>query len=243
VSVGVSGEGRRPIHCTFGIRDARRRALPQQRRPGQPPLLCASWEHAPSVPASRNSSRRGRASRQEKGAAQGPRFRTDSAPDGDTLIHTGNRGVSDPLGARGTDSSRRAGVGHATVPFSVFTRRCGRGGTNESRGPAIRHEKKAQRRARIFRTDGAPDGGTLTHSGNRGVNDPCGRAGRVRRADAGSLTPRFLPRPIGTVAGAAQNATPPMARPCSQVADTSARCLSCSRWDHIEPGGSRFSCG
>ena len=53
-----------------------------------------------------------------------------------------------PLGARGTRSSRRAGVGHATVP-SAFTRRRGRGGTTGSRGPATRHEKRAPRRARI----------------------------------------------------------------------------------------------
>src|ERR1700694_3194762 len=49
---------------------------------------------------------------------------------------------------------------------------------------------KSAAQARIVRTDSAPDGDTLTPPGNRGVNDPWGRAGRSHRAEAGSVTQR-----------------------------------------------------
>jgi len=43
-----------------------------------------------------------------------------------------------------------------------------------------------------FPGDNAPVRDTDTDTGHGGVSDPSGRAGRVRRAEAGSLTPPFL---------------------------------------------------
>jgi hypothetical protein len=83
-----------------------------------------------------------------KASRRASHFPTDCAPDGDTLTHTGNRGVNDPWGracarrSAGTRLSRRAGVGHATS-HSILSRKRGRGGTSESRGPATCHEKCA----------------------------------------------------------------------------------------------------
>ena len=52
-------------------------------------------------------------------SAAGTQFSGQTAPRSDTDTDTGHRGVSDPSGARGTHSSRRGGVAHATVPFHL----------------------------------------------------------------------------------------------------------------------------
>jgi hypothetical protein len=53
------------------------------------------------------------------------------------------------------------------------------------------HDKKAPRRAAFSGPTAPRMVDTLTHTGNRGVNDPWRGAGRVHRAEPGSFTPRF----------------------------------------------------
>jgi hypothetical protein len=106
-----------------------------------------------------------------------------------------------PLGARGTRPSRRAGVGHATVPFPS-SGGSAVGAVRRNREDLRLVMKMVPRRACVSGPDSAPDGDTLTHTGNRGVNDPWGRAGRAGCGELGRSRRGSLPISIGSAVGA-----------------------------------------
>jgi hypothetical protein len=132
---------------------------------------------------------------------RGPHFRTNSAPDGDTLTLIGNRDVNDPGGRAGRTG--RVKPGSFTSGFNSHHQSEGSPGR---RTPVKRTCDSSWIRAAQgphFRTDSAPDDDTPHPHRDRGVNDPGGRAGRTGRAEPGSSRHGSIPIPIRTVAGAA----------------------------------------
>jgi hypothetical protein len=86
---------------------------------------------------------------------------------------------------------------------------CTRSGAHfeHSKRPETRQEK-AQRRARIFRTDSAPDRNTDTDTGNRGVSDP-GRARGTRPSCRGGVAHATVPFHLNRNRWQGRHKTPP----------------------------------
>jgi hypothetical protein len=122
-----------------------------------------------------------------------------------------------------------AAPGHGHAPF-----RCGSCCTFEhSKGTPARQEK-ARRWARIFWTNSAPIGTPIRTPDTVACATPRERAGRIHRAEAGSLTPPFLPHQSEPRSG--RHKTPPRLRVRQEPQAVAASAPSCdeARLDHAD---------